>query len=593
MTFPIFDEADISAAASPFDTAAWATVLASYPGDLPTHLLGVMRHGIKIGYTGPLRQHGRSSCNNLPRSENEREAVKIEVKKRVDLGSFIPPRPDHAFVASPLGAVPKPPAPDGSLKFRVIHHLSHPRKRHTSVNDGIASELVTLTYETLEPLFAEASAYAQRGQPMEIWKVDFADAFRHVVTCCADCGLNGCIWEGDRWVDSALPFGLRSSPFLFNLFSEAFHWILESIGVRHVHHYLDDFFGLAPRGQSQSTIKVVLEACRILGWQISPNKVAFGPSLPLLGVLIDLDQGIASITTERRAILFRDISRILNKGSASRLTLQSMAGSLLFVTRVCPTGRAFLRRLFDAASLHQQGSAFQHWRLPPPCKDELLWWRSTLQTWDGTHLFLQPVHAIEVWTDASGEKGFGGHLGPRESCLEAFSERLPKRHRDKDIQFKEALAVLHACNLWSHDWSGCRVTFRIDNEAVFWALRTGRIRSPSTQSIIRQIFTSAASRHFSFAPHWIGTKENFVADALSRHDWSQIPLRLHPALHQPTPPAPYHAPLLPTPLSLPPAPSSRPFHPIALQLPHDVDLPPSSKGSHEGTTELVVLARGW
>src|SRR3979409_380539 len=33
---------------------------------------------------------------------------------------------------------------------------------------------------------------------------------------------------GKYYQETCLPFGLSTSPFLFNIFSEAFHWILES-----------------------------------------------------------------------------------------------------------------------------------------------------------------------------------------------------------------------------------------------------------------------------------------------------------------------------------------------------------------------------
>ena len=34
-------------------------------------------------------------------------------------------------------------------------------------------------------------------------------------------------WKGKLYVDIFLPFGLRTSPLIFNLFSEGLHWILE------------------------------------------------------------------------------------------------------------------------------------------------------------------------------------------------------------------------------------------------------------------------------------------------------------------------------------------------------------------------------
>jgi len=48
--------------------------------------------------------------------------------------------------------------------------------------------------------------------------------------------------DGRYYQETCLPFGLLTSPFLFNIFSEAFHWILESkLLWSNLHYYLDDF----------------------------------------------------------------------------------------------------------------------------------------------------------------------------------------------------------------------------------------------------------------------------------------------------------------------------------------------------------------
>lgn len=42
-----------------------------------------------------------------------------------------------------------------------------------------------------------------------------------------------------------LSFGLRTSPFLFDLFAKALHWILVAVlAWSMVLHYLDDFFAI-------------------------------------------------------------------------------------------------------------------------------------------------------------------------------------------------------------------------------------------------------------------------------------------------------------------------------------------------------------
>src|SRR5437773_2779265 len=39
-------------------------------------------------------------------------------------------------------------------------------------------------------------------------------------------------WDGKLYIDLFLPFGLRTAPFIFNLFSEGLHWISEWVFSR-------------------------------------------------------------------------------------------------------------------------------------------------------------------------------------------------------------------------------------------------------------------------------------------------------------------------------------------------------------------------
>ena len=43
-----------------------------------------------------------------------------------------------------------------------------------------------------------------------------------------------------------LPFGLHTAPWIFNLFTEALHWIFETLYEWNVTHYLDDFLFVFP-----------------------------------------------------------------------------------------------------------------------------------------------------------------------------------------------------------------------------------------------------------------------------------------------------------------------------------------------------------
>ena len=53
---------------------------------------------------------------------------------------------------------------------------------------------------------------------------------------------------GELYLDTALPFGLRSAPIFFN--ADGLQWILEEQGIN-VIHYLDDFMCFEPPGEKR------------------------------------------------------------------------------------------------------------------------------------------------------------------------------------------------------------------------------------------------------------------------------------------------------------------------------------------------------
>lgn len=441
-------------------------------------------------------------------TEEELEHVRRSVADRVDRGWTVLVQPEESVVVSPVGMVPK-----ANGKLRTINHLSWPRRRpsHPSVNDGIPIEDVSMSYGNLDGLF---DAVRLADGPVELWKADLADAFYHIVVAEADSRLLAFELDGKTYRDTTLNFGGRSSPYLFNLLAEALHWVCEACGLA-LDHYLDDSFGLVPRGSGAATLDAYGAICTHLGVTVSPTKCLHGTALEILGIWVDSEARLAWISDDRKAALRTELDALLGSATAGPAALQALAGTLNFVARVCPAGRAFMRRIYDAAT-----TAAAAWRPVPmsgPLRDELRWWRATLDRWDGTRL-LRHTPSIEVWTDAATSGGLGAHLGPREACLAAWSRPTPTQHSGKDILFLECLALLEAVRGWAAALSGHKVVCKLDNMALVAVIRSGRCDQRATQTLVREIFAVAIERHFDLSPDWVPSEVNDVADALSRSD---------------------------------------------------------------------------
>jgi hypothetical protein len=147
----------------------------------------------------------------------------------------------------------------------------------------------------------------------------------------------------------------------------------------------------------------------------------------------------------------------------------------------------------------------------------LRWWSTFSPSWNSVHLIAPHRETIHIYTDASGTKGAGGVYGSNW-----FSIRIPKCYAHRDIQFKEFFAVLHAILCWGPEFSGKHVIFHVDNQDVNAAVRNLSIRSAPTMELVRHFLGLACHLDFTFESHWIPTKENGVADAASRFEFSRM-----------------------------------------------------------------------
>lgn len=70
--------------------------------------------------------------------------------------------------------------------------------------------------------------------------------FRLIPVHPADCHHLAIEWKGDIYLDTCLPFGLRSIPKLFNVLADLLDWILLLQGVSFLFHYLDNYLSMEP-----------------------------------------------------------------------------------------------------------------------------------------------------------------------------------------------------------------------------------------------------------------------------------------------------------------------------------------------------------
>ncbi len=99
-------------------------------------------------------------------------------------------------------------------------------------------------------------------------------------------------WEGTVYVDTNLPFGLRSAPLTFSALADALALVMRKHGVTLVEHYIDDMTVVAPGTLSCTKNATVMnEIFQEVGLPVEPDKDE-GPatsitSITFLGLELD------------------------------------------------------------------------------------------------------------------------------------------------------------------------------------------------------------------------------------------------------------------------------------------------------------------
>ena len=81
-------------------------------------------------------------------------------------------------------------------------------------------------------------------------------------------------WHGQFYFDLALPFRLRSVPYILNAVADMVEWILISkYNVVDLRHYLDDFIMVGPASSDQyaNNLQTFTTVCRSLGLPLYPQ----------------------------------------------------------------------------------------------------------------------------------------------------------------------------------------------------------------------------------------------------------------------------------------------------------------------------------
>ena len=290
---------------------------------------------------------------------------------------------------SRFGIIPK----KATNKWRLICDLSSPEGY--SINDGISEELSSLSYVSVDDA---ADRILALGQGSMLAKVDIRSAYRIIPVHPDDRHLLGMEWQGIVYIETALPFALRSAPKIFNAVADAAEWIVRAEGAQEILHYLDDFLLIGPpRSDSCATsLTKLLSVFDRLGIPIAEDKLE-GPAtcLVFLGIELDTLQMSLRLPIEKLQELRELVQTWLRRRFCSKKELQSLIGKLQHACKVVRAGRTFLRRMFALLSVADR--SHHHIRLNVAFKSDLMWWHTSCPTGMGCPSFLIQATFLQMW----------------------------------------------------------------------------------------------------------------------------------------------------------------------------------------------------
>ena len=284
----------VSVAQSPLHLNNFCKYLANHPDQAwCSKLLHGIECGMNIGFEG--KKTSIISGNwklALDHPEVIMEYLANEVAAGHKAGPFTQP-PFSDFVRLLMDIVAKKCS--FPVKYRIIHNLSWPPQ--DSINDHINLDAFRCFYGS----FDEAVALVvKHGVGALSAKLDLANAFKHILIRSQDWPLLGSSWDLQcpdsstrclYYMDLFLPFGLHSSPALFNKYADALQYTMKTNDVQDLLHYLDDYFTVGPPHSPvcANNITTMIATCKELGFTINVDKITKpATTTNFLGVDIDL-----------------------------------------------------------------------------------------------------------------------------------------------------------------------------------------------------------------------------------------------------------------------------------------------------------------
>ena len=438
--------------------------------------------------------------------------------------------------AMPIHVIPKP----CTVNFRLITNLSVGVFAPNTMIEK--SDVSNLPLDTISDLGAALITFRRiHGNiPLVMWKSDVSQAYRRMPMHKHWQMKQIHTIEGERHVDRCNNFGGKGGYGIWSTFMSLVVWIGWNILLIRFFVYVDDNFGFeraeALMFHARLGCRLPSQQARLLdlwddiGLPYEDRKQEFGPTLRIIGFVMDPNAMTVTIPDDARAKFLSSISDFINISNTDRRRtlreFQALAGYANWAFNVFPLGRPGLSTLYSKIAGKTRANARIY--LNSGIIRELSWLSDYISaappvrifsatSWDPVEARSAGLRQLEVFTDALSIAL--AYYFPALGL--AYHAQLPPNPPADTIFWYEALAVCsainHAANVWACDFSPKldRLLVSTDNMNtvhMFDSLHAKPSYNPLLVSSINARIKSSLDVRVRHVPGG----ENIIADAISR-----------------------------------------------------------------------------
>lgn len=311
-----------------------------------------------------------------------------------------------------------------------------------------------------------------------------------------------------------LPFGLSTSPFVFTKIMKVVVKYLRSLGFSSV-IYLDDILCIeSTYERCLENINQTVNLLQWLGFMVNFRKSVLNPDLwcKFLGFIIDTKRFIIELPEEKRKMLGSLIESFLKRNRCSILEFAQLLGKLIsscpgieyawLYTKLLEREKLFFLIIND---FNYEGFM----PISKVIKSDLLWWKRNVKS--SVCKIKDGSFDIVIFTDAS-TTGWGASNGEKQVFGHWNTDEV-KLH----INFLELLTIKLALQALVPNITNARILLRVDNTtAISYINKMGGVRLGHFGKLSKEIWRWAEDRKIILLASYIPSKENVVADRLSR-----------------------------------------------------------------------------